>query len=342
MSGTRQMRAWVVDRPGPVTGRPLELVQRPVPEPGPRQVRVRVSVCGVCRTDLHLAEGDLPPKRHAVTPGHEVVGWVDALGPQATRFRTGERIGVAWLGFTDMTCRFCMRGAENLCLSPRFTGWDEDGGSAEYLLVREGYAYTIPETFSDEEAAPLLCAGIIGYRALRQAALPHGGRLGIFGFGGSAHLVAQVALAEGAEVHVFTRSAKARELAMALGAASASASAEDQRMALDSALLFAPVGSLIPVALEALDRGGTLAVAGIYVDEVPPLNYDRDLFQERRLRSVTANTRVDGEEFLAIAARIGVKATTRPYPLAEADKALIDLSQGHLTGAAVLTVAETP
>jgi propanol-preferring alcohol dehydrogenase len=208
--------------------------------------------------------------------------------------------------------------------------------------VREGYAYTIPETFSNEEAAPLLCAGIIGYRALRQAALPHGGRLGIFGFGGSAHLVAQVALAEGAEVHVVTRSAKARELAMALGAASASASAEDQRMALDSALLFAPVGSLIPVALEALDRGGTLAVAGIYVDEVPRLNYDRDLFQERRLRSVTANTRVDGEEFLAIAARIGIKVTTRPYPLAEADKALIDLSQGHLTGAAVLTVAETP
>jgi alcohol dehydrogenase, propanol-preferring len=339
MSGARQMRAWVVDRPGPVTGGPLRFVQRPVPEPGPGQVRVRVSVCGVCRTDLHLAEGDLPPKRHAVTPGHEVVGRVDALGPRAGRFRVGERVGVAWLGHTDMTCRFCMRGWENLCLSPRFTGWDEDGGYAEYLLAQERYAYALPEAFSDEQAAPLLCAGIIGYRALRQAALPHGGRLGIFGFGGSAHLVAQVALAEGAEVHVFTRSPRARELATSLGVASAGASAEGRRGTLDSALLFAPAGSLIPVALEALDRGGTLAVAGIYVDEVPRLDYDRDLFQERRLRSVTANTRVDGEEFLAIAARIGIKATTRPYPLEEADKALVDLAQGRLTGAAVLRVA---
>jgi alcohol dehydrogenase, propanol-preferring len=334
------MRAWVVQRPGPVTGHPLALVERAIPEPGSGQVRVRVSTCGVCRTDLHLAEGDLPPKHPAVVPGHEVVGRVDALGPGAGRFRPGDRIGVAWLGSTDMTCRFCRRGAENLCLGPRFTGWDQDGGYAEYLLVREDYAYRLPEVFSDEQAAPLLCAGIIGYRALRQAALPHAGRLGIFGFGGSAHLVAQVALAEGAEVHVFTRSAKARELATSLGVASASASAEGQHLALDSALLFAPAGSLIPVALEALDRGGTLAVAGIYVDEVPRLDYERALFQERRLRSVTANTRVDGEEFLAIAARIGVHATTVPYPFEEADKALLDLSQGHVTGAAVLKIAE--
>src|SRR6266704_102124 len=217
MSGSRQMRAWVVDRPGPIAGRPLALVERPVPEPGPGQVRVRVSVCGVCRTDLHLAEGDLPPKHPAVTPGHEVVGRVDALGPGTSRFAVGQRIGAAWLAYTDMTCRFCMRGAENLCLNPRFTGWDQDGGYAEYLLVHEHYAYALPDSFADEQAAPLLCAGIIGYRALRQAALPHGGRLGIFGFGGSAHLVVQVAVAEGAEVHVFTRSAHARELAMSLG-----------------------------------------------------------------------------------------------------------------------------
>jgi propanol-preferring alcohol dehydrogenase len=340
MSSTRSMRAWVVDRPGPVTGHPLQLVRRAVPEPEPGQVRVRVSACGVCRTDLHLTEGDLAPKHRAVTPGHEVVGRVDALGPQTSRFRIGDRIGVAWLGSTDLTCRFCLRGAENLCLNPRFTGWDQDGGYAEYLLVQEHYAYALPQGFSDEQAAPLLCAGIIGYRALRQAALPPGGRLGIFGFGASAHLVAQVALAEGAEVHVFTRSARARALAMALGVASASASAEGQGVALDSALLFAPVGSLIPVALEALDRGGTLAVAGIYVDEVPRLNYAQALFQEKRLRSVTANTRVDGEEFLAIASRIGIKVTTRPYPLGEADKALIDLSQGQVTGAAVLKVTE--
>jgi propanol-preferring alcohol dehydrogenase len=340
MSDSRQMRAWVVDRPGPIAGRPLALVERPVPEPGPGQVRVRVSVCGVCRTDLHLAEGDLPPKHPAVTPGHEVVGRVDALGTGTSRFAVGQRIGAAWLAYTDMTCRFCMRGAENLCLNPRFTGWDQDGGYAEYLLVHEHYAYALPDSFADEQAAPLLCAGIIGYRALRQAALPHGGRLGIFGFGGSAHLVAQVAVAEGAEVHVFTRSAHARDLAMSLGAASASASVDGYPAALDSALLFAPVGSLIPGALEALDRGGTLAVAGIYVDEIPPLNYDRDLFQERRLRSVTANTRVDGGEFLAIAARIGIDVTTRPYPLEEADNALLDLSQGRFTGAAVLRVAE--
>ena len=340
MSGAGSMRAWIVDNPGPIAAGPLKLIWRPIPEPGPRQVRVRVLVCGVCRTDLHLAEGDLAPKRPGVTPGHEVVGRVDALGPQTSRFGIGDRIGVAWLGSTDMTCRFCLRGAENLCLDPRFTGWDRDGGYADYLLVDERYAYALPEAFSDEQAAPLLCAGIIGYRALRQAAVPHGGRLGIFGFGGSAHLVAQVALAEGTEVHVFTRSAKARELAMSLGVSSASASAEGWRQGLDSALLFAPVGSLVPAALEALDRGGTLAVAGIYVDELPALDYERDLFQERRLRSVTANTRMDGQEFLAIAARIGIQVTTTSYPLEAADHALADLSQGHFAGAAVLKVAE--
>jgi alcohol dehydrogenase, propanol-preferring len=340
MSDPGSMRAWIVDRPGPIAGGPLKLVSRPIPEPGPRQVRVRVLVCGVCRTDLHLAEGDLAPRRPGVTPGHEVVGRVDALGPETSCFRTGDRVGVAWLGSTDMTCRFCLRGAENLCLEPRFTGWDRDGGYADYLVVDERYAYALPEGFSNEQAAPLLCAGIIGYRALRQAAVPPGGRLGIFGFGGSAHLVAQVALAEGIEAHVFTRSAKARELAMSLGVASASASSEGWRLGLDSALLFAPVGSLVPSALETLDRGGTLAVAGIYVDEIPSLDYERDLFQERRLRSVTANTRVDGQEFLAIAARIGIQVTTTPYPLEAAGRALVDLAQDRFAGAAVLTVAE--
>lgn len=340
MSGAGSMRAWIVDHPGPIAGGPLTLVWRPIPEPGPRQVRVRVLVCGVCRTDLHLAEGDLAPKRPGVTPGHEVVGRVDALGPETSRFRIGDRIGVAWLGSTDMSCRFCLRGAENLCLDPCFTGWDRDGGYADYLLVDERYAYALPEVFSHEQAAPLLCAGIIGYRALRQAAVPHGGRLGIFGFGGSAHLVTQVALAEGTEVHVFTRSTKARELAMSLGVSSASASAEGWRRGLDSALLFAPVGSLVPTALETLDRGGTLAVAGIYVDEIPALDYERDLFQERRLRSVTANTRLDGQEFLAIAARIGIQVATTPYPLEAADQALADLSQGRFAGAAILKVAE--
>ncbi|HET7517297.1 MAG TPA: zinc-dependent alcohol dehydrogenase family protein [Actinomycetes bacterium] len=334
------MRAWTVDHPGPIAGGPLQLVWRPIPEPGPHQVRVRVLVCGVCRTDLHLAEGDLAPKRPGVTPGHEVVGRVDRLGPETSRFGIGDRIGVAWLGSTDMICRFCLRGAENLCLDPRFTGWDRDGGYADYLLVDERYAYALPEVFSAEQAAPLLCAGIIGYRALRQAAVPHGGRLGIFGFGGSAHLVAQVALAEGTEVHVFTRSTKARELAMSLGVSSASVSAEGWRRGLDSALLFAPAGSLVPVALGTLDRGGTLAVAGIYADEIPALDYQRDLFQERGLRSVTANTRVDGQEFLAVAARIGIQVATTSYPLEAADQALADLAQSRFAGAAVLKVAQ--
>lgn len=335
------MQAWVVGETAPVRqGRPLVRRELPTPQPGPGEILVRVDVCAVCRTDLHLAEGDLAPKRPGVTPGHEVVGRVDALGPATSRFGIGDRIGVAWLGSTDMSCRFCLRRAENLCLDPRFTGWDRDGGYADYLLVDERYAYPLPEVFSAEQAAPLLCAGIIGYRALRQAAVPHGGRLGIFGFGGSAHLVAQVALAEGTEVHVFTRGAKARELAMSLGVSSASASAEGWRRGLDSALLFAPVGSLVPVALETLDRGGTLAVAGIYLDEIPALDYQRDLFQERGLRSITANTRVDGQEFLAIAARIGIQVATTPYPLEAADQALADLSQGRFAGAAVLKVAQ--
>ena len=213
------MRAWVVRRPGPIDAGPLALVERPEPHPGPGELRVRVSVCGVCRTDLHLAEGDLAPRRADVTPGHEIVGVVDELGAGATRFAVGERVGIAWLRHTCGSCRFCRRGDENLCLAPAFTGWDADGGYAELAVVDEAYAYALPEVFTDAEAAPLLCAGIIGYRALRRAALPRGGRLGIYGFGGSAHLAAQVAMAEGATVHVVTRSADARRLAADLGAA---------------------------------------------------------------------------------------------------------------------------
>src|SRR5439155_15180105 len=222
----------------------------------------------------------------------------------------GARIGIAWLRWTDAGCRFCRRGDENLCLDPRFTGWDADGGYAEYAVVADDYAYRLPDVFDDEQAAPLLCAGIIGYRALRRARLPRGGRLGIYGFGASAHLAAQVALHEGATVHVLTRSADARRLALELGAASAGAAADRPPEPLDAAILFAPIGDLVPVALRALDRGGTLAVAGIHVSEIPPLDYHRHLFQERRLRSVTANTRRDGEDFLSIAAAIPIEVTT--------------------------------
>ena len=215
-----KMHAWAVDMPGPIDTKPLRWIDRSVPDPGPRQICLHVRACGVCRTDLHLAEGDLPPKHRLVIPGHEVVGDVHQLGSGCVRFSEGDRVGVPWLAHTCGTCRFCMAGQENLCTAPRFAGWDLDGGYAEYVVVNEGYAYALPSVFSDEEAAPLLCAGIIGYRALRRAQLPSGGRLGIYGFGGSAHLTAQIAIAEGARVHVLTRSPEARELALQLGAAS--------------------------------------------------------------------------------------------------------------------------
>ncbi len=331
------MQAWVVDQPGPVgSTHPLVQVERPVPEPGPGEVRVRVRACGVCRTDLHLAEGDLSPRRPRVTPGHEIVGEVDRLGAGSTRWREGDRIGVPWLAHTCGICRFCLSGRENLCLAPRFTGWDVEGGYAPYAVVEEDYAYAIPEEFDDVEAAPLLCAGIIGYRALQRANLPEGGRLGIYGYGGSAHLTAQVALARGARVHVMTRSAEAKRLALALGAASAGGADAAPPEPLDSAILFAPVGSLVPPALAALDRGGTLAVAGIHLSDIPTLNYAQHLFEERALQSVTANTRRDGEEFLAEAARIRIRVSAVPYPMARADEALRDLHDDRVNGAAVL------
>lgn len=336
------MRAWVVDSPGPIDSSPLRLVERAVPEPGPGQVRVQVTRCGVCRTDLHLAEGDLPPRRPDVIPGHEVVGFVDALGPGAERFTVGERIGVPWLGRTDGRCGFCRSGRENLCTAPVFTGWDVDGGYAEFTLAEEAFAYRIPDDLADDEAAPLLCAGIIGYRALRLAAVPPGGRLGIYGFGASAHLTAQIALAQGLRVHVLTRGLVNRQLAVGLGVDSVGAASDQPPEPLDGAILFAPAGDLVPVALRALGRGGTLAVAGIWLSQIPVLDYDRELFQERVLRSVTANTRVDGEELLALAPRVGVVATTVPYPFEEADRALQDLAHGRYSGAAVLEMEAAP
>jgi len=319
-----------------MTTSPLVAVECEPPRPGPHEVRVHVSACGVCRTDLHLAEGDLVPHRPRTIPGHEVVGRVDALGAGATRFEVGQRAGIAWLRGTCGSCRWCRRSEENLCTSPAFTGWDADGGYAEWAVVDEAYAYVIPDRFDDEHAAPLLCAGIIGYRALRRADLPPGGRLGIYGFGASAHLAAQVALAQGATVHVLTRSADARRHALELGAHSARAADDEPPEPLDSAILFAPAGDLVPTALAALDRGGTLAIAGIHLSDIPSLNYQRHLFEERQVRSVTANTRADGEEFLALAAQLDLQVTTTPYPLGEADRALADLAADRVTGAAVL------
>ncbi|MGH9213495.1 MAG: zinc-dependent alcohol dehydrogenase family protein [Acidimicrobiales bacterium] len=332
------MKAWVVASPGPMAAGPLVRVERPRPEPGTAEIRVRVAACGVCRTDLHLAEGDLAPRHPRTVPGHEVVGVVDAVGAGAVRFAVGRRVGIAWLRMTCGRCAWCRRGRENLCLTPRFTGWDADGGYAEWAVVNEAYAYALPDAFDDQHAAPLLCAGIIGYRALRRAELPPGGRLGIYGFGASAHLAAQVALAQGATVHVLTRSEEARRHALDLGAHSVGPADARPPEPLDAAILFAPAGRLVPTALAALDRGGTLAIAGIYLSAVPPLDYEEHLFLERQVRSVTANTRADGEEFLALAARLGLTVTTTPYPLDAADQALTDLAGDRLTGAAVLVV----
>ena len=332
------MRAWTVERTCPIDHGPLRLVDREDPVPGPREVRIRVQVCGVCRTDLHLAEGDLAPHGKGVVPGHEVVGVVDRVGAGAERFKVGDRLGIAWLRHTCGDCRFCTSGHENLCLSPAFTGWDADGGFAEYAVVDERYAYLLPDDFTDEQAAPLLCAGIIGYRALRRTGLRPGGRLGIYGFGASAHLAAQIAIREGATVHVLTRSEDARQLAIELGASSAGDATDAPPELLDAAILFAPVGTLVPVGLSALDRGGTLVVAGIHLTDIPTLSYDRHLFEERILTSVTANTRSDGEEMLLAASRLKIEVTTTAYRFEEADSALSDLAHDRVRGAAVVVV----
>jgi propanol-preferring alcohol dehydrogenase len=318
------MRAWRAT--GTLTAHDV-----PVPAPAPGELLVRVRACGVCRTDLHVVDGDLPVHRPGVVPGHEVVGEVVSA---AGAFAVGDLVGIPWLRHTCGRCRFCMLGRENLCPFSGYTGWDADGGYAEYAVVPADYALRLPTGYSDSELAPLLCAGIIGYHALLRAEVPSGGRLAVYGFGGSAHLAAQVALARGATVHVVTRNPAARELALALGAASASAGEPPEPV--DSAIIFAPAGELVPRALAAVDRGGTVAIAGIHLTDVPPLNYQEHLFQDRQLRSVTSNTRAQAREFLVLAGEYPLEVSTKDYSLAEADRALLDLSEGRVTGAAVL------
>jgi len=318
---------------------PLEFVTTEVETPADGEILIAVLACGVCRTDLHVTEGDLAVHLPHVTPGHEVVGEVVAAGAgTGDEFAIGERVGVAWLRHTCGHCRFCLRGQENLCPESRYTGWDADGGYAEFITAPSDYVHHLPSGYSDTELAPLLCAGIIGYRSLLRAELPVGGRLGIYGFGGSAHITAQVARIQGAEVHVMTRGEEAQELARALGAASVQGAYDQPPVKLDAAILFAPVGDLVPPALEALDRGGTLAIAGIHLSDIPVLNYHRHLFQERQVRSVTANTRADAREFLAFAEHHRIEVTSPHYPLDNADVALQDLSSGQIAGAAVLLI----
>jgi len=334
------MRAWVTT--GAVGAVPrLRLTERPEPVPAPDEVLVKVLACGVCRTDLHVVDGDLAPHRTEVVPGHEVVGEVVGTGSATTTFETGQLVGVAWLRHTCGTCQWCASGRENLCRSSTYTGWDADGGYAELITVPAAFAYPLPPNVDPVETAPLLCAGIIGYRALKRAEVPPRGRLGLYGFGASAHLTAQVAIGLGYDVHVLTRGAEARRLALELGASSAGGATDEPPVRLDSAILFAPVGELVPTALAALDQGGTLAVAGIHLSDIPELDYQRHLFRERTLTSVTSNTRDDGRELLVIAHRFGVRPHVAPYSFSDADRALDDLTAGRVVGAAVLDLTST-
>lgn len=329
------MRAWAVSGRGPAEGRLVE-VSREVPLPGRDEVLVRVLACGVCRTDLHLADGDLEPRAALRVPGHEVVGEVVARGAAVRRLSVGQRVGIAWLRRTCGACGACRTGRENLCPDAQFTGWDADGGFAGYATVGEAWAYVLEPDADPVLTAPLLCSGIIGYRALRRAQVPPGGRLGIYGFGASAHLTAQIAVAQGVEVHVLTREEPARQLALELGAASAGPAYGRPPVALDAAILFAPVGTLVPVALAALADGGTLAVAGIHLTDIPSLDYQAHLFRERTLTSVTANTRRDGEELLRLASAMHLRPRVTSYTFGDADAALDDLARGEVRGAAVL------
>jgi propanol-preferring alcohol dehydrogenase len=322
--------------PAEAGDRPLEPVERPDPEPGTGQVRVRVSACAVCRTDLHVVEGDLPEERLPVIPGHQIVGEVEARGPGCERLEPGDRVGVAWLRGTCGACEYCGTGRENLCGESRYTGYHEDGGFAEKTLVDEDWAYRIPDVFDDVEATPLLCAGLIGYRSLRRAEVPDGGKLGIFGFGSSAHVVIQIARHRGCEVHVATRSEGHRELARELGAASAGSPYETLPEEVHGAIVFAPAGELVPVALRSVRKGGTVSLAGIHMSPVPEMTYEEHLFHEKQLRSVEANTREDGRELLREAAEIPIRPETRTYPLEEANRALLHLKESEIDGTGVL------
>jgi len=327
-----------LDHPGAIDTSPLTLRDVPEPAPSPHQIRVRVRACAVCHTDLHITEGDLPLPRLPVIPGHQIVGIVDAMGSDAKRFQLGDRVGIPWLYWTDGTCAHCLRGDENLCDHGRFTGYHADGGYAELCVVDEDFAHPIPPAFSDEHAAPLLCAGIIGYRSYRMTNLIAGGKLGLYGFGASAHLVLQLARHQGHDVYVFTRGQGHRALAKQLGAAWTGSADDKPPHELDGSIIFAPAGSLVPLALKTLRKAGTLALAGITMSPIPEMDYGL-LYQERVLRSVANSTRQDCREFLQLAAEIPLETRVRSYELDQANQALSDLKHSRFDGAAVLRVS---
>ncbi|HXY25656.1 MAG TPA: zinc-dependent alcohol dehydrogenase family protein [Candidatus Acidoferrum sp.] len=333
------MKACLLKAPAKVETNPLEFVEVPAPEPGDGEVLVRVHACGVCRTDLHVIEGELPPRKSPVIPGHQVVGAVEKQGKGARRFALSARVGVAWLHKTDGTCEYCKAGAENLCDNPQFTGYSVNGGYAEYIVAPENFVYPIPEGFPDEQAAPLLCAGIIGFRCLRLSGIKAGGRLGFYGFGAAAHVAIQVACHWKVEVFASTRDTRHQKLALELGAAWAGGTFDEPPKKLDAAIVFAPAGEIVPAALKALKKGGVLVLGGIHMSAIPSFEYDL-LYQERVIRSVANNTRQDGEDFLRVAAEIPIHTHVQIFPLQDANRALNALKNDAILGAAVLRVSE--
>ncbi|MGO9466009.1 MAG: zinc-dependent alcohol dehydrogenase family protein [Isosphaeraceae bacterium] len=334
------MKAAVLHRNGPIESSPLKIEDFPEPAPAAGELLVRVKCCAICRTDLHVIEGDLKAVTLPIIPGHQVVGTVEALGPGCHRFDLGARVGIAWLRSTCGACKFCRSGRENLCPESRYTGYHEHGGYAELTTVREDFAYPLPATIDDSHAAPLLCAGIIGYRALVRSNLPKGGTLGIFGFGQSAHLMAQIARSWGCTIYVVTRGKGHQDLARRLGALWASETIDGMPGKLDSAIIFAPAGELVPQALSCLEKGGTLAMAGIYMSAIPVLDYTQHLFYERDLRSVTSNTRQDGEDLLREAARIPIRPEMRHYAFDQVNQALEDLKADRISGTGLIQIGK--
>ncbi len=330
------MKAMLLRRQAPITDRPLETADIPTPVPGPRELLIRIRACAICRTDLHVIEGDLEARKLPLVPGHQIVAIVEQLGAECRRFQPGDRVGVAWLRHTCGTCEYCKRGSENLCRSSRYTGYHADGGYAEQAVVNESYAYAIPDAFEDHHAAPLLCSGIIGYRALQRSELPPQGRLGLYGFGSSAHIVLQIARHRGCEVFVATRGASHRALARRMGAQWVGETHDEPPVDLHSAIVFAPAGAVVPAALRAIGPGGTVVLAGIHMTPVPELDYESCLFHEKNLRSVEANTRADGEALLREAAEIPIRPAITTFPLEEANRALLQLERDEMDGSGLL------
>src|SRR5580704_7354565 len=331
------MKACLLRSPAPIERNPLECIDVPKPQPSGTQVLVRVNACAICRTDLHVIEGELAPRKSPITPGHQVVGVIERIGERVKQHAPGTRVGIAWLHSTDGTCEYCRAGKENLCNDPSFTGWTVDGGYAEYALAEESFVYPIPEGFEDLKAAPLMCAGIIGFRSLRLSGIERGGRLGLYGFGAAASVAIQVARHWGAEVYACTRDQRHQKLALELGAVWAGGTVAEPPAKLDSAIIFAPAGEIVPAAFKALKKGGTLTLGGIHMSAIPPLDYDL-LYQERVIRSVANNTRQDGHDFLKVAAEIPIHTEIEVFPLADANRALNSLKNDAIRGAAVLKI----